>query len=177
MKFCSKCGAQNEADDAFCSACGTSALTPTSAQMQPTESAVTNIDSLDVSDLWKTRFHEIKKAGGPNLPLYKSMMKEDKKKVSKAVSGLFGTFLLAFFFSFFYYLAKGMWKKGLTLLAILMVIGLFVNIFFEMFGIDSTNLVGVVCSVVFAQMACRDFYDVKVLGYKGWSPVKFWWGR
>lgn len=80
--------------------------------------------------------------------------------------------VLAFFFGFFYYLAKGMWKKGLVLAGI--ALGLVIVFFVLAMLIAPTlvNLGGLAASLMFAVMAPRDFYMFKVHGDDGWLPVK-----
>ena len=76
-------------------------------------------------------------------------------------------------FGFFYYLAKGMWKKGLVLTAIVIVILIVTTFVLYMVGGDTlANATRYLGGVIFGIMAPRDFYAFKVEGDKGWLPTR-----
>ena len=134
-----------------------------------------DIDALDVSDKWKSCFKAIRALGGPAMPLQKTLPKEQRKELLKQATPGVGSFVLAFVFGFFYYVAKGMWKKGLVLLAIVIPIIVVLSTILYMIGaVALANATRFIGGVIFGMMAPRDFYAKKVLGDDGWLPVKIW---
>ncbi len=67
-----------------------------------------SIEALPVSEKWKDRFKAIAHAGGVKFPNLKDLPKNERRKA-------FSFNVLAFLFGPVYYIAKGMWKKGLAL--------------------------------------------------------------
>jgi len=68
-----------------------------------------SIEALPVSEKWRERFKAIAHAGGVKFPNLKDLPKNERRKA-------YGFNVLAFLFGPVYYIAKGMWKKGLALL-------------------------------------------------------------
>ena len=127
-----------------------------------TDSFETDIDSLPVSDTWKKRFNWIRKAGGPSMPNLKTMPRAERKGFNQFN-------ILAFLFGPFYYLAKGMWRKSISLFVVCAAVVialefLLVMIGFERFG----KALGYGVSTVFAIRANIDYYKKMVLGKNGW---------
>lgn len=121
-----------------------------------------DIDSLPVSDTWKKRFNGIRKAGGPSMPNLKSMSREERKGLS-----LFN--ILAFLFGPFYYLAKGMWRKSISLLAVCLAAVLILEFLLTMIGFERfSRSLGYGIAAVFAIRANVDYYKKMVLGENGW---------
>lgn len=137
-------------------------LPPRSHVADSPDGLAVDIDSLPVSDKWKMRFKWLKKAGGPAMPNVKAMSKTERKEFS-----FFN--ILAFLFGPFYYIAKGMWKKGIVLFLICAVVVILIEIIFEMVGFERLgNSVGYGASAVFAVRANIDYYKKMVLGENGW---------
>lgn len=137
--------------------------------------ATVDIDALDVSAEWKRYFKGMQKYGGLNSAQLKAAVAnatpEEKKLIRKEVQPPILSFLLAFIFCFFYYLAKGMWKKGLVMLAVLLPPTLILAFTFAAFLPEwTTRIPSLLFSVIFAFMAPRDFYAKKVEGDEGWMP-------
>ncbi|MEA5667756.1 DUF2628 domain-containing protein [Stenotrophomonas sp. MH1] len=134
----------------------------------------TQIDTLDVSDRWKQYFKGLQKYGGLEGQLFKAIPKgPERLAAAKEMAPPMSAFLLAFVFGFFYYLVKGMWKKGLVL-ALMTFMGLTVVVT-VLYLIGGETLAGgarYLGGVAFGIMAPRDFYSFKVLGDKGWLPVR-----
>ncbi|WP_300617981.1 DUF2628 domain-containing protein [Dokdonella sp.] len=132
-----------------------------------------DIDAMDVSERWKQYFKTVRRYGGLQAPLAKSLPKEQRLAASKELMPPFASTVLAFVFGFFYYLAKGMWKKGLVLLAITIAALIVVGSLLYMIGgetlADATRFLG---GAIFAGMAPRDFYAFKVERDDGWMPVR-----
>ena len=125
-----------------------------------------NIDSLPVSDSWKRRFKAMRKAGGPSLPHFKTLTREERKALSPFN-------VLAFLFGPFYYVFKGMWRKGLTLFVLCIIGGLILDALMELVGLGSfTRATGFAAAAVYATLANRDYYAKMVLEQNGW-----WWEK
>jgi len=127
-----------------------------------TDSLEGDIDSLPVSATWKKRFKWIRKAGGPSMPNLKTMPRAERKGFNQFN-------ILAFLFGPFYYLAKGMWRKSISLFVVCAAVVialefLLVMIGFERFG----KALGYGVSTVFAIRANIDYYKKMVLGKNGW---------
>jgi len=141
----------------------------------PVPPAVVDIDALNVSDRWKTYFKGMLKHGGVKAGPYTlaRLPPEERKAAVKELQAPFSSRLLAFLFGFFYYLSKGMWKKGLVLLPIVWTVQIVVGIVLYLIGGEMlANGVGFLGGWIFAMMAPRDFYAVKVEGDQGWMPVR-----
>lgn len=145
------------------------ASTTTSA----TATSGTNIDALDVSDRWKQYFKGIQANGGLQLPLFKALPKDQRKAAFKQIQPPMVSFVLAFVFGLFYYIAKGMWKKGLVLTAIVAFIVIVLGTVLYMIGGEmlakAVNFAG---AAIFGMMAPRDYYAFKVENDTGWLPVR-----
>jgi hypothetical protein len=127
----------------------------------PAPLATIAIDELPVSDAWKTKFKLMEKAGGVKMPQFKALTTGERMKLG------FG--ILPFLFGPFYYLAKGMWKKAITLFLLCLVVILLIEIALEMaglgrFGRSLTYGAG----AVYAIRANIDYYKKMVLGQNGW---------
>ena len=135
--------------------------------------APVDIDALDVSDRWKAYFKGIAKYGGLQVPLFKALPADQRKAAFKEMQPPIWSCVLAFVFGFLYYLCKGMWKKGLVLLAIVLPAVIVLSLLLYMVGgeglANATRFLG---GAVFAFMAPRDFYAVKVMRDDGWLPVR-----
>lgn len=127
----------------------------------PLASNGSHIGNLPVSDAWKARFHLLEKAGGVKLQKLKDLSTGERMKI------MFN--ILAFLFGPLYYVAKGMWKKGLVLLGICVLILLVLDIVFQLLGlVELGNAVGYGVGAVFAVRANIDYYKKTVLGDNGW---------
>ena len=151
-----------------------STVPPTPANAVAAADAV-DIDALDVSERWKTYFKGLRQYGGPGTPAFRALPKDERRAAFKTIQPPLASAMLAFVFGVFYYAAKGMWKKGLVLLAIVLpvvvVLQLVLSLLFGEAGARSVAFVG---AATFMFMAPMDFYARKVLGDDGWLPVKFW---
>lgn len=108
-----------------------------------------SIDDLNVSETWKKRFREL----------------EGNEKAQQFN-------VLAFFFSFFYYLTKGLWKKGLVLLSVAIVTGVVVQAMIGYFGKTLPDwMLGLVTGAIFAQTANLDVYRKERFGEVFWPKA------
>ena len=121
------------------------------------------IDSLDVSESWKRKFHVMDDLNSIKDP-------KEKKAYFKSLSWgeRFGqSNILAFLFSWIYFFIKGMWKPGLTYLGIyaVMLIALLV------LNIESDSIyraAGIGYGVLAMTRANVLYYTKKVLGKDLW---------
>ena len=139
----------------------------------PVAASPINIDALDVSDRWKQYFKGVQKYGGLQAPLFKALPKEQRKAAFKEMQPPISAFILGFVFGIFYYVAKGMWKKGLVLLAIVLPSVILLSVLLYAIGGEAlANATRFIGAAIFAATAPRDFYSVKVLRDDGWMPVR-----
>lgn len=121
------------------------------------------IDTLDMSDSMKTKMrlvHDsfIKVKFG--VPCYKL----------KGFSSITLMSFLAFFFTFIYYLIKGMWKKAITLLMFNIILGIAFIFLSELLNTPQISGFGnIIISCIALQSAYYDIYRKKVL------KENFWW--
>ena len=121
------------------------------------------IDTLDMSDSMKTKIrlvHDnfIKVKFG--VPCYKL----------KEFSSITLMSFLAFFFTFIYYLIKGMWKKAITLLMFNIILGIAFIFLSELLNTPQISGFGnIIISCIALQSAYYDIYRKKVL------KENFWW--
>lgn len=113
----------------------------------------------ELSDGWKRKFALIEKAGGTDWSNLASLDRGDLAKVNFNIWG--------FVFGPFYYLAKGMWKKGLVLFAIVFVANYLLGAFFDDGAIANqvSTVIGSSLSAVFSN---RDYYKKMILGINSW---------
>ena len=127
----------------------------------PEASVAAAIAGLPVSDSWKAKFQLIEKAGGVKLPDAKALSSGERMKVMFNV--------LAFLFGPFYYLAKGMWKKAISLFVVCVAAVVLIELLLEMVGYGQLGKALTYGSAaVFAIRANIDYYKKMVLGQNGW---------
>lgn len=122
-----------------------------------------DIDGLPVSDKWKEKFRLFRKAGAPAFSRLKDLPAGERKRAG------FGFNLFAFLFGPFYYLAKGMWRRGLSLMVVCIAVVAGLEIMFELLGWKRLgNALGYGVAAVYAVRANIDYYKKMVLGDNGW---------
>jgi len=127
-----------------------------------TDSLEADIDDLPISATWKKRFTWLKKAGGPSMSNLKTMPKAERKGFNQFN-------ILAFLFGPFYYVAKGMWRKGISLFVVCAAVVIALELLLVMIGFGQFGkAVGYGVSAVFAIRANIDYYKKMVLGKNGW---------
>ncbi len=148
---------------------------PIAVAVAVASTSAVDIDTLQVSERWKRYFAGIQRWGGLQLPAFKALPRsvEKRRAAMKDIQPPAASMVLAFVFGFFYYLAKGMWKKGLVLLAILIPSILVLSIVLYMIGGEAiASMVNFLGSAVFCYMAPRDYYAFMVDGDRGWLPSR-----
>jgi hypothetical protein len=119
------------------------------------------IESLDVKESWKEKFRLYAEAGlksGGFFPKF-----ENQSLLKGKFRAMFN--FLGFFFSIFYYIYLGMYKKA----GLLFLIGVFANIFLSMISEKLAIPASTIVPSIAATMVNFDFYRKKVLG------ENFWW--
>lgn len=115
--------------------------------------------TMEISKSWQRKFALIEKAGGVALPNVKSLNMWDRMILNFNVLG--------FLLGPIYYIAKGMWKKGLVLFGIALVALVVLDAFFS--GVKlADNLSVLLGPVLFATQANTDYYKKMVLGINKW---------
>lgn len=176
--FCRACGKQVDSTAQFCPNCGANqgqavapaapavaaptvtpvfaAAAPVAAPTAPTTSApAEQIDAL----VWQARFALIEKAGGAKVPKLWSMPPKEILIIRWN--------LWAFLFGPFYYWSKGMWKKGLTLSAIGLLMLFLGAVVFEAIGWDA-DMLWFVPAGILAGNANASYYRRIKEGFTGW---------
>lgn len=125
------------------------------------EPAHADIDSLSVSDAWKHKFRLLEQAGGPGQRHLKDLAPGERFKI--------GFNILAFLFGPFYYMAKGMWKKAISLFGACFAVLLVIGFVLDLVGLGKIgNALGYGAAAVFAVRANIDYYKKMVLRENGW---------
>jgi Protein of unknown function (DUF2628) len=131
------------------------------------------IDGLDVSQTWKDRF---KKFSHLNTFNQTKLTFEERKKIysETKVKRKFDFFLnfniLAAFFHIFYFIAKGMWRRGLFILGatiICWIVLLILQHFFKIQLLQGKVMYGF-ANAMCAITANRSYYLFKVKNNTGW---------
>ncbi len=113
----------------------------------------------DRAQKYQEVFNLIEKAGGVRLKNIKALTFGERMKV------IFNPF--AFLFTLIYYIYAGMWKKGVALLAICVLINLFGLLIIN----DFESFSWIVTSVIFATRANTDLYKEYKLEDKSFFSI------
>lgn len=149
MSTCQQCGTGNSPNKTNCTTCGTTIARGTCDLPE------------DISQLWRIRFDLIEKAGGPALPQHKRLRIGERFRV------MFN--LWAFIFGPFYYLAKGMWRKGITIFSPGLALLILTTILAPDGELDSIlSAVNYATVATFTLRANISYYRKMVLGDNGW---------
>ncbi|MGI9331653.1 MAG: DUF2628 domain-containing protein [Gammaproteobacteria bacterium] len=133
-----------------------------------TEDSNAAIDTLEVSERWRNKFRLIAKAGP--LPGFKYA---NLKVLTVRERNAIGFNILAFLFSFLYYIFKGMHRRALVLLGfgwLYISIVSFVELYVD-FSVP-TVVYWIPLSAVAAALANRDYYDTRVAGLHMWPSLR-----
>jgi len=114
------------------------------------------------------KFDAVEKAGGIKLPNIKTLSFKERNQCVFSIWG--------FLFIIVYYGYHGVWKKGLSLLAIGLIITLlldfiimnFIPTFYDAWG----DIAFIITSVLFATRAPVNLYSKYILNENGWNPFK-----
>jgi hypothetical protein len=127
-----------------------------------------DIEDLAVSDKWKERFRLLQKAGhfnGLTYSNYQDLSYKERRKI--------GFNFLAFLLGIFYYLAKGLWKKGLVLLSLFSAISTIIVLIETSLGVTFPwSFFPIVVGIIYGTLANYDYYSLKVKGIEMWQPFR-----
>lgn len=168
MAYCSKCGRELIEAAAFCGSCGTSI---TFGEAKPLRGiASSKAPTQDIPENWRETFTLIEKAGGPKafnnvgVFLFGSLAIRElpfSERTKVAFNGW------GFLFGPFYYLAKGMWKKAITLTGLSIAIVLILSMVLTAMGF-SDKITLFVGAAIFGSRTNIDYYKKVVLGDDSW---------
>ncbi len=136
------------------------------AKLEPVATR-SDIDSLNVSDTWKKRFHIIERAGPFIKGKYQnitSLTTRERRVISFNI--------LAFLFSGLYYLAKGMPKKALVLMGFSWIFSAALTLLETAYHFSAPNsLYWIPLAVVTSMLANHDYYQKKVCQQDMWPTL------
>lgn len=150
MPFCQQCGSQASSTAQFCFNCGADIAAPAAS-----------LKGLSLG--WLEKFAALQKGGGVDLPQSIELTLGERSKV------LFN--IWAFLFGPLYYLAKGMWKKALSLSAIALALCLALRWTLGALGLGASHFATLsllIGPALFATRANVDYFKKMVLGDNGW---------
>lgn len=181
MVYCRGCAKQIHETARFCPDCGA----PQPGAVRPMVMTATVVDESDlpkvlaasatsapatpalvdgrehVSAKWQRRFAAIEKAGGPKLPNWRILSIRERMLVGFSPA--------AGFFGLFWYLAKGMWRKGITLTFIAMLATTLLEIVLTaVFGRAPIGALVGLGAAIYGSRGVKDYYKAVVLGDKKW---------
>lgn len=170
---CSFCNEEIQDGAIKCKHCGSMLNVATMQPQQPshgTQQGGADIDQLDVSDVWKTRFKAFQENGNPEF----KFMYWYKFNSNNPVLAWKGGYIFnknnylsfyAFLFCALWYFVKGMWKKGIMLTIVAIVVG----IIGEKLGGPFNRIGYIIPSLIAMYSGSYDYYKFKVL------KQSFWW--
>jgi Protein of unknown function (DUF2628) len=131
------------------------------------------IDALDETQAWKDRF---KKFSHLNTFNNTKLSLEERKKLILEQKGkqkpnfLLNFNILAAFFTIFYFVAKGMWRRGLALLGFIICFKILIVICQYLFGLGTwaDQFLVFFAIYMFAATANRSYYLFKVKNQTSW---------
>lgn len=112
-----------------------------------------------VSESWQKKFDLLEKAGGVKMPNAKKLSFGDRRKI---VFNIWG-----FLFGPIYYIAKGMWRKAISLFGVSILIIVILELICREFGFSSA-ITNFVAAAIFSNRATVDYYKKIKLKDNGW---------
>jgi hypothetical protein len=157
MVFCRGCGKQIHETAPMCPGCG-APQRPAQARPAPEQPAAGQA-AAEVRASWRRRFDLLEKAGGPKMPKVRDLSFGERMRLMFNVWG--------FLFGPFYYLAKGMWKRAITLFAVAVALIVVIAVVISALHLPD-GFLSFIGPVIFATRANIDYYKKMVLGDNGW---------
>jgi hypothetical protein len=136
---------------------------PASSLTDPASSvSLAQIEALAVSERWKKRFRGIHLAGGPKMPNLKQLTITQRRQITPFN-------VLGFLFGPLYYLAKGMWRKALSLSVVCASVAIAASLLLDYLGYAALGrALGYGVAAVFAIRANIDYYKKCLMNDNGW---------
>lgn len=149
MSTCQQCGIGNAPHRALCTTCGSALAKPAAAIPD------------NLSALWRIRFDLIEKAGGPTCQRFRQLSFGERfRLVFNIWAVLFGPI---------YYLAKGMWRKAITMLGLSVVAQVLTGTLAPDGGLELLNTgLNTMIGAWFWLSANINYYKKVVCGDNGW---------
>jgi hypothetical protein len=126
----------------------------------------------DIKPKWRERFDFFDAYGAPSSPEFRAAFKALPRGKKRLINFSF----LGFFFGPFYFFALGLWKKGLTLLAVALAITIVEAIFSSVTQIDIPRAVDTGINIglafLFAMCVNYSYYLKEVKRSQGWNPFE-----
>ncbi|MNP25034.1 hypothetical protein D3C76_1178250 [compost metagenome] len=121
---------------------------------------------------WQERFAFFDVHGAPNAPGYKPALQQLPLKQKITINAN----IIAFFFGPIYLFVLGLWKKNLTLLAIVIALGLVLDFVFALVDFNYAKQVnfgvGLAFNLMYALSTNYAYYLKEQKGEQGWNPFK-----
>ncbi|MBK5518195.1 MULTISPECIES: DUF2628 domain-containing protein [unclassified Pseudomonas] len=129
-------------------------------------------DQSKYSAKWQERFAFFDAHGAPNAPGYKPALKQlpFKRKITVNAN------IIAFFFGPIYLFFLGLWKKNLTLIALIVALTFVLDLVYELIDFRYANnvnfAVGFAFNLLYALSTNYAYYLKEQKGEQGWNPFK-----
>jgi hypothetical protein len=121
---------------------------------------------------WQERFAFFDAHGAPNAPGYKEALKQLPGKQKRTINANF----IAFFFGPIYLFVLGLWKKNLTLIAIMVALSFALDAVYALtdfaYAKQLNFAVGFAFNLSYALMTNYAYYLKEQKGEQGWNPFK-----
>lgn len=129
-------------------------------------------DQSKYSAKWQERFTFFDAHGAPNAPGYKTALKQLPTKSKITINAN----IIAFFFGPIYLFVLGLWKKNLTLIALIVVLTFMLELVYELtdfrYAKQLNFAVGFAFNLFYALSANYAYYLKEQKGEQGWNPFK-----
>jgi hypothetical protein len=123
--------------------------------------AEADIAGLPVSDGWKARFYLIRRAGGPAMKQINALSFSERMKITFNILG--------FLLGPLYYLAKGMWRKAISLFGVCVLAAIALDVLLSLLHMAHLGrAMGLAFGALWAVRANIDYYKKMVLKDNGW---------
>lgn len=129
------------------------------------EVALDAIEVAPVGEAWKTTFRAIEEAGLVSGGFYPTFERTDPRQHRHLMFNGY-----AFFFGPIYYFVLGMWRKGLTWLALTLGVSVAAAVAVVALGFPPfvTRAAGIALQVLYASNANADYYRKQIQGETFW---------
>lgn len=144
--FCTGCGKQIHQTAPACPGCGA-------------PQAGSNNETETISDSWQEKFHLLEKAGGVKLPNFNKLAFGERSRMLFNIWG--------FLFGPLYYVKMGMWKKGISLFGVALLIIVVLTVICRVIGI-SDAITNFISAAIFSSRSTVDYYKKVKLQDNGW---------
>lgn len=138
--------------------------------MSNTENMLSADHSL--SEKWQERFAFFDQHGGPQAPGHKEALKALPFRKGLMI----GMNFIAWFFGPIYLFVLGMWRKNLSLIAIIsgiMIVSALIEVMFDITLPHALNMgINVAFSMMYAKITNYGYYLTQVKGSKSWNPFE-----